>query len=67
MAADGFGIILFRYADWLQEKGYSRNTIHLYTQAVEHFGFWRAKHHPHRKAVFFPQGKKRDRSDEREK
>ena len=23
-----FGIILFRYADWLLEKGYSRNTIH---------------------------------------
>jgi hypothetical protein len=46
MAANGLGIILFRYADWLQEKGYGRNTIHLYTQAVEHFGFWRAKYHP---------------------
>jgi site-specific recombinase XerD len=46
MAANGLGIILFRYADWLHAKGYSRNTIHLYTQAVEHFGFWRAKHHP---------------------
>jgi hypothetical protein len=29
----------------LQEKGYSRNTTHLYTQALEHFGFWRAKYH----------------------
>src|SRR6266481_740316 len=46
MAANGLGIILFRYADWLHAKGYSRNTIHLYTQAVEHFGFWRAKHRP---------------------
>jgi integrase/recombinase XerD len=46
MAVNGLGIILFRYADWLHAKGYSRNTIHLYTQAVEHFGFWRAKHHP---------------------
>jgi hypothetical protein len=45
MAANGLGIILFRYADWLLEKGYSRGTIHLYTQALEHFGFWRAKHH----------------------
>jgi hypothetical protein len=46
MAANGLGIILFRYADWLHAKGYSRHTIQLYTQAVEHFGFWRAKHHP---------------------
>jgi integrase/recombinase XerD len=46
MAANGLGIILFRYADWLHAKGYSRHTIHLYTQAVEHFGFWRAKYHP---------------------
>ena len=46
MAANGLGIILFQYADWLHQKGYSRNTIHLYTQAVEHFGFWRAKRHP---------------------
>jgi len=51
MAANGLGIILFRYADWLLEKGYSRNTIHLYTQALEHFGFWRAKHHPHSQSV----------------
>jgi hypothetical protein len=43
MAANGLGIILFGYADWLREKGYSRNTIHLYTQAVEHFGFLRQK------------------------
>jgi hypothetical protein len=46
MAANGLGIILFSYADWLHAKGHSRNTIHLYTQAVEHFGFWRAKRHP---------------------
>jgi integrase/recombinase XerD len=51
MAANGLGIILFRYADWLLEKGYSRDTIHLYTQAVEHFGFWRAKHHPRSQGV----------------
>jgi integrase/recombinase XerD len=51
MAANGLGIILFRYADWLQEKGYSRNTIHLYTQALEDFGFWRAKHHPRSQGV----------------
>lgn len=51
MAANGLGIILFQYADWLHEKGYSRNTIHLYTQAVEHFGFWRAKHHPSSQSV----------------
>jgi site-specific recombinase XerD len=51
MAANGLGIILFQYADWLQEKGYSRNTIHLYTQALEHFGFWRAKYHPRSQSV----------------
>ena len=51
MAANGLGIILFRYADWLLEKGYSRSTIHLYTQAVEHFGFWRAKHHARSQSV----------------
>jgi hypothetical protein len=51
MAANGLGIILFRHADWLLEKGYSRNAIHLYTQALEHFGFWRAKHHPHSQSV----------------
>src|SRR5215469_7705074 len=51
MAANGLGIILFRYADWLLEKGYSRSTIHLYTQAVEHFGFWRAKYHPRSQSV----------------
>ena len=51
MAANGLGIILFRYADWLHEKGYRRNTIHLYTQAVEHFGFWRAKRHPRSQSV----------------
>ena len=41
MEANGLGIILFRYADWLEKRGYSRNTIHPYTQAVENFGFWR--------------------------
>ena len=41
MEANGLGIILFQYADWLAKQGYSRNTIHQYTQAVEHFGFWR--------------------------
>jgi site-specific recombinase XerD len=51
MAANGLGIILFRYAKWLHEKGYKRNTIHLYTQAVEHFGSWRAKHHPRSRRV----------------
>jgi integrase/recombinase XerD len=51
MAANGLGIILFRYADWLQEKGYSRSTIHLYTEAVEHFGFWRSKHYPRSQKV----------------
>jgi hypothetical protein len=51
MAANGLGIILFRYADWLLEKGYRRSTIHLYTQAVEHFGFWRAKHHARSQSV----------------
>jgi Transposase IS66 family len=39
MAATGLGIILFRYADWLHANGYSGHTIHLYTQAVERFGF----------------------------
>ena len=51
MAANGLGIILFQYADWLRERGYRRNTIHLYTQAVEHFGFWRAKQHPSSQSV----------------
>jgi len=46
MATNGLGIILFRYADWLNEKGYSRNTVFQYTQAVEHFGFWRTGAHP---------------------
>ena len=46
MAANGLGIILFRYADWLCERGYARNTIHQYTQAVEHFGTWRETVHP---------------------
>ena len=43
MAANDLGIILFRFADWLQERGGSRNTILQYTQAVEHFGFWRSQ------------------------
>jgi len=51
MASNGLGIILFQYADWLQGKGYSRNTIHQYTQAVEHFGFWRSQAHPRSRAV----------------
>jgi len=51
MTVNGLGIILFQYADWLQQKGYGRNTIHLYTQAVEHFGFWRAKRHPRSQSV----------------
>src|SRR5260370_33725805 len=51
MAVNGLGITLFQYADWLQQKGYGRNTIHLYTQAVEHFGFWRAKRHPRSQSV----------------
>lgn len=46
MAANDLGIILFRFADWLQERGYSRNTVLQYTQAVEHFGFWRSQAHP---------------------
>ena len=51
MTVNGLGIILFQYADWLQQKGYGRNTIHLYTQAVEHFGFWRAKRHTRSQSV----------------
>ena len=51
MAANSLGIILFQYADWLHEKGYRRSTIHLYTQVVEHFGFWRAKRHPRSQGV----------------
>ena len=43
MAANGLGIILFEYSDRLQGLGYSRDTIHQYTQAVEHFGFWRSQ------------------------
>jgi hypothetical protein len=27
MAVNGLGIILFQYADWLQQKGYGRNAI----------------------------------------
>lgn len=46
MAASDLGIILFQFADWLQERGYSRNTVLQYTQAVEHFGFWRSQAHP---------------------
>jgi site-specific recombinase XerD len=51
MAANGLGIILFQYAEWLHQKGYNRNTVHLYTQAVEHFGFWRAKHYSRSQSV----------------
>jgi integrase/recombinase XerD len=51
MAANGLGIILFQYAEWLLGRGYCRNTIHQYTQAVEHFGFWRAKRHPFSQGV----------------
>jgi site-specific recombinase XerD len=51
MVVNGLGIILFQYADWLHEKGYRRSTIQLYTQAVEHFGFWRAKQHPKSRSV----------------
>ena len=29
MPANGLGIILFRYANWLCERGYSRDTIRL--------------------------------------
>lgn len=46
MAANGLGIILVRFADWLQERGHTRNTVLQYTQAVEHFGFWRSQAHP---------------------
>jgi hypothetical protein len=51
MAANGLGIILFQYAEWLLGQGYCRNTIHQYTHAVEHFGFWRAKRHPFSQGV----------------
>jgi integrase/recombinase XerD len=51
MAANGLGIILFQYAEWLLGQGYCRNTLHQYTQAVEHFGFWRAKRHPFSRGV----------------
>ena len=46
MAANDLGIMLFRFADWLQERGHSRNTVLQYTQSVEHFGFWRSQAHP---------------------
>ncbi len=46
MEANDLGIILSRFADWLQVRGYSRNTVLQYTQAVEHFGFWRSQAHP---------------------
>lgn len=45
MEANDLGIILFEYAQWLGRLGYSRNTIHQYTQALEHLGFWRAGRH----------------------
>ena len=51
MAANGLGIILFEYADRLQGLGYSRDTIHQYTQAVEHFGFWRSQAFPRSRNV----------------
>ena len=43
MAANGLGIILFRYANWLHGRGYCRNTIHQYT--------WRAKRHPFSQSI----------------
>jgi len=46
MASNGLGIILFDYAEWMLARGYSRNTAHQYTQAVEHFGYWRSQAHP---------------------
>lgn len=46
MESNDLGIILFLYADWLQERGHSRHTVLQYTQAVEHFGFWRSHAHP---------------------
>ena len=51
MAANGLGIILFRYADWLCERGYARNTIHQYTQAIEHFGGWREVAYPRSRKI----------------
>ena len=51
MESNGLGIILFKYADWLQGVGYCRDSIHQYTQAVEHFGFWRSQAHPWSKNV----------------
>ena len=46
MEANGLGIILFQYAERLRGLGYCRDCIHQYTQAVEHFGFWRSQAHP---------------------
>jgi integrase/recombinase XerD len=46
MADNDLGIILFRYVDWLHRRGYGRATIQQYTQAIEHFGFWRGQRHP---------------------
>jgi len=46
MAGNDLGIILLQYVDWLHQRGYGRVTIQQYTQAVEHFGFWRGQRHP---------------------
>lgn len=46
MASNGLGIVLFDCAEWMLARGYSRNTVHQYTQAVEHFGYWRSQSHP---------------------
>ena len=51
MEANGLGIILFQYAERLRGLGYCHDSIHQYTEAVEHFGFWRSHAHPCSKNV----------------
>ena len=40
MAASHLSIILDTFVSDLHDRGHSRNTIHAYVQAVEHFGRW---------------------------
>lgn len=40
MEATPLGITLSRFVEHLIERGYAKQTIHLYVQGVEHFGYW---------------------------
>lgn len=40
MAYSHLGIIVHDFACDLNRRGYSLHTVHMYTQAVEHFGYW---------------------------